>query len=155
MQIVDRAEVELAAVDNLITGSNTVIELLVGISRLILVDRLSRIDSPVDIEFCKKGIRHPLGRLAVGVLCDILCKIRDNLCELTLNPLSHFLSWRTRNDNTFSRNTLKDRCITEAVHQDPCEIGTHGTGWCGHLCRSATTQFLKDGICFSDTRCHF
>ena len=53
MQIVDRAEIELATTDNLIAGSDTVIELLIGISWLILVDRLCCINSPVDVELCK------------------------------------------------------------------------------------------------------
>ena len=81
--ILHRSEVENAAAYDFVAVGDTVGKLLVVSGGcIVLVNRISGIYSPVDIEFHEQGLSHPAGRLAIGVGADLGGKYRDNLKEL-------------------------------------------------------------------------
>ena len=153
MQIVNRAKIELAALDNVVAGSDTVVELGVGCcGSVVVLNAVSRIDSPVDVELGEESLSHPTGGFAIGVVGDILGECGDDFNQFLFNPLGHFLTRRTGNNLAFSRHLLQNRSIAEAVHQDPSEIGTHSTRGSGHLGRSAASELLEDDVGFGNAR---
>ena len=124
-----RTKVELARRDNLVASSNTGIKLLIGGCRsIVLVNRSSGVNRPVDIQTSQQTVCHIFIWLTIVLTIWLLWQLVSNIKKFLLYPPCYVctrLAVRKTRTMLCRISLVINWSITEVIHFEICEISTH------------------------------
>ena len=121
-------QIELATADDVVAYLDEIVQLFILCSSsVILVNRGSRVDGPVDIELGQQGLCHILrGGTVIGT-AGLRGQQRDDVEQLLLYPSGHIATRLAVADIDLSiERRVDDGSVAPAVHHDKLEVSAHG-----------------------------